>query len=150
MDVAALLKAKGSRVVTTRGGSPIQTVMHRMTLERIGAAVVTGPGDERIVGIISERDIVRGMAEHGATVLSMRVSDLMTHAVKTCAPQDSMKHVMAVMTLGRIRHLPVVDGSKLCGIVSIGDVVKNRLEEMELEANVLRDACMAGRVALAS
>jgi CBS domain-containing protein len=121
-----------------------------MALERIGALIVTGPGDERIVGIISERDIVRGMAEHGVAVLNMRVSGLMTYAVKTCAPHDSLKHVMVVMTLGRIRHLPVVDGSRLCGMVSIGDVVKNRLQEMELEVNVLRDACLAGRVALAS
>ncbi len=150
MNVAALLKAKGSRVVTTRRESSIQTLLRRMALERIGALIVTGPGDERIVGIISERDIVRGLAEHGAAVLNMRVSDLMTHTVKTCAPHDSMKHVMTVMTRGRIRHLPVVDGSGLCGIVSIGDVVKYRLEEMELEVNVLRDACMVGRVALAS
>lgn len=150
MNVAALLKAKGTRVVTTRSETPIQTVMHRLTLERIGAAVVTGPGDERIIGIISERDIVRGMAEHGVAVLSMRVSGLMTHSIKTCAPHDSIKHVMAVMTLSRIRHLPVVDGTALRGIVSIGDVVKYRLEEMELEVNVLREACMAGRVALAS
>ncbi len=150
MNVAALLKAKGSQVVTTRRESSIQMLMCKMTLQRIGALVVTGPGDERIVGIISERDIVRGLAEHGTAVLNMRVSDLMTHTVKTCAPQNSMNHVMAVMTRGRIRHLPVVEGRGLRGIVSIGDVVKCRLEEMELEVNVLRDACMVGRAALAS
>lgn len=150
MNVAAILKAKGSRVVTTRSALSIQTVMRRMTVERIGALIVTGPGDERIVGVISERDIVRGLAEYGAAVMTMRVSDLMTHAVEICAPQDSVKHVMAVMTRGRIRHLPVVDGRGLCGIVSIGDVVKYRLEEMALEVGVLRDAYMAGRVALAS
>ncbi len=150
MNVATLLKTKGNRVVTIRVESPIQTVMHRMAIEQIGALVVTGPGDERIVGIVSERDIVRGLAERGAAVMNLRVADLMTHKVRTCALQDSVKHIMAVMTRGRIRHLPVVDGHKLCGIVSIGDVVKNRLEEMTLEVDVLRDAYMAGRVALAS
>jgi len=150
MNVAALLKMKGSRVVTTRRESSIQTLMRRMTLERIGAVIVTGLGDERIVGIISERDIVRGLTEYGAAVRNMRVSDLMTHTVKTCTPEDSMKHVMTVMTRGQFRHLPVVDEHGLCAIVSIGDVVKFRLEEMELEVNVLRDACMAGRMALAS
>lgn len=150
MNVAALLKMKGTRVVTTRRESSIQGLMRRMSQERIGAVIVTGPGDERIVGIISERDIVRGLAEHGAVVLGMRVSDLMTHTVKTCTLKDSIKHVMTVMTRGRFRHLPVVDGHRLCGIVSIGDVVGFRLEEMELEVNVLRDACIAGRVALAS
>jgi len=150
MNVATLLKAKGNRVVTTHGESTIQTLTHRMTLERIGALVVTSPGDERIIGIISERDVVRGLSEHGVAVLKMRVSDLMTRSVKTCRPQDGIKHVMAVMTRGRIRHLPVVDGSGLGGMISIGDVVKYRLEEMELEVNVLRDACITGRAALAS
>ena len=150
MNVAALLKAKGSRVVTVRRGAPIQTLLNRMALERIGALVVTKLSDEEIIGIISERDIVHGLADYGAAILSMQVSDLMTHTVKTCTPQDSMKHVMAVMTGSRVRHLPVVDGSGLCGIVSIGDIVKYRLEEMELEVNVLRDACAIGRAALAS
>ncbi len=150
MNVAALLTVKGRRVVTTRREISIQTLMRKMTLERIGALIVTGPGGERIAGIISERDIVRGLAEHGPAVLNMRASELMTQTVKTCAPQDSVKHVMAVMTRARIRHLPVVEEGGLRGIVSIGDVVKYRLEEMKLEVDVLRDTCMAGRVALAS
>lgn len=150
MNVATILNAKGNRVVTARRESPIQTIMRRMALERIGAVVVTGPGDDRIVGIVSERDIVRGLVEYGTALQTMRVADLMTDAVRTCTPGDSIKQVMAVMTRSRIRHLPVVGDRGLCGIISIGDVVKYRLEEMELEVNVLRDACIAGRFAVAS
>lgn len=150
MNVAAVLRIKGNQLVTARREIRIEAVMHQMTLERVGAVVVTSPGNDRIVGMISERDIVRGLVEYGAAALMMRISDLMTHSIKTCNPQDSLKQVMAVMTCGRIRHLPVVDERGLCGIVSIGDIVKHRLGEMELEVNVLRDACLAGRLAVAS
>ncbi len=145
MNVAELLNAKGNRIVTTRRQSSIQTIMHRMALERIGAIVVTGTGGDRIVGIISERDIARGLAEHGTELLTMHAVDLMTHSVRTCAPQDGVKQVMALMTLSRIRHLPVTDDRGLCGIISIGDVVKYRLEETNHEVNALRDSCIAGR-----
>jgi CBS domain-containing protein len=142
MNVAALVNAKGSRVVTTRRETPVEALVHRMTAERIGAVVVTRRNDDRIEGMISERDIIRGLAENGPAVLTMRAADLMTRAVRTCAPTDSIKHIMAIMTRSRIRHLPVVQEHRLCGIVSIGDVVKYRLEVMELEINVLRDLCI--------
>ncbi|MEE9479058.1 MAG: CBS domain-containing protein, partial [Kiloniellales bacterium] len=89
------------------------------------------------------RDVVRGLADHGTELLEMRVIDLMTSPVKTCTLEANIKDVMAVMTRSRIRHLPVVETGALIGIISIGDVVKNRLEEVELEADVLRDAYIA-------
>jgi CBS domain-containing protein len=115
-----------------------------MRLERIGAVVVSKDG--RIVdGILSERDIVYGLTAHGAAVVDLPVSDLMSKAVHTCRPDSEMRDVMHQMTLHRIRHLPVTDNGVLCGIVSIGDVVKNRLEDMELEAGVMHDYIVARR-----
>jgi CBS domain-containing protein len=89
-------------------------------------------------GILSERDIVRSLAEHGTALLSLPVEDLMTRRVITCGPEDTVEELMSLMTERRIRHLPVLDGGRLCGLVSIGDIVKNRLEEVEYEATSLR------------
>ena len=104
----------------------------------LGALVVSEDGDG-VAGIISERDIVRGLPEHGAGLLEMKVSGIMTSEVKTCAPDDKVPDIMGEMTRSRFRHMPVVNDGKLCGIISIGDVVKNRLEELETETHVLRD-----------
>ncbi len=150
MKVQGLLKTRGDRVVTTYPEMTIQTIARRMTIEGIGAIVVVHSADDRIAGIISERDISRALSEHGAELLKMHVADVMTPSVRTCTPRDSVKHVMTVMTHSRIRHLPVIDDGRLCGIISIGDVVKNRLREKELEVNVLRDTCITARSALAS
>ena len=150
MNVQGLLKVKGDRVVTTYPEATIQTIARRMMREGIGAIVVVNPADDRVAGIISERDIARALNEHGAELLKMHVADIMTRSVRTCTPQDSVKHVMTVMTHSRIRHIPVIDRRRLCGIISIGDVVKNRLQERELEVNVLRDTCITARSALAS
>ncbi len=150
MNVQGLLKTKGDRVATTYPEMTIQTIARRMTVEGIGAIVVLHSADDRIAGIISERDIARALGEHGAKLLKMRVADVMTTSVRICIPRDSVKHVMTVMTHSRIRHLPVIDDGGLCGIISIGDVVKNRLREKELEVNVLRDTCITARSALAS
>jgi CBS domain-containing protein len=98
-----------------------------------------------IEGLISERDIVYGLARHGSRTLTMFVSELMHHKVLTCSPEDSITHIMAEMTRAKVRHLPVVAHGELRGIVSIGDVVKNRLDEAELEVHVLRDAYIARR-----
>ena len=138
MKVQAMLDAKGSKVVTTRPYATVATVIGMLKLERIGALVVTGPSGE-VTGIISERDIVRGLVDHGDELLKLPASKLMTQSVKTCSPGNNIKDVMAEMTRSRTRHLPVLDGGRLCGIISIGDVVKNRLEELETETNVLRD-----------
>ncbi len=138
MKVKAMLAVKGSKVTTTRPNATIATAIRMMKLEGIGALVVSDD-DEAVGGIISERDIVRGLVDHGHELLEMRVAELMTRAVKTCTPEANIKEVMAEMTRSRVRHLPVFDDGKLRGIISIGDVVKNRLEELETETNVLRD-----------
>lgn len=142
MKVESILKSKGSKVMTTRPAAKIATVVTKMRLEKVGALVVSDDG-VRVLGLISERDIVHGLAEHGAELLDLSVAELMTRGGPTCAPADSVRKVMADMTQRRVRHLPVLENGRLGGIVSIGDVVKNRLEEVELEANVLRDAYLA-------
>ena len=142
MKIADVLKGKGSSVVTTRPDSTIDTVIRRMRLERIGAVIIS-PDGKSIIGILSERDIVRALAEHGAALLAYKAQDLMTREVVTCSREDTLQSVMVKMTQRRIRHLPVVEQGRLAGIVSIGDAVKSRLEEVELEANVLRDAYLA-------
>jgi CBS domain-containing protein len=140
MKVQTILSAKGGRVETIGPDRQIALAALKLRDARIGALVVSTHGRE-VKGIISERDIVRGIAERGAAALDLAVRNLMTPKVITCSPDDSVTHLMELMTSRRIRHVPVVtaDG-ELCGIVSIGDVVKNRLEELELEATVLRDA----------
>lgn len=137
MDVASLLGSKGSRVVTTRPDATISEVVHKLKQERIGALVVS-EDDVGVVGIISERDIVRALADHGSAVMERKVEVLMTREVVTCAPDDRIATLMAKMSHRRIRHLPVLDDGRLCGMISIGDVVKHRLEEIESEADALR------------
>ena len=138
MNVASILKSKGKNVVTTRPDAKIAEVVRELKDERIGALVVSEDKIE-VLGIISERDIVRGLADHGLDLLDMRVDELMTREVFTCAPTDRTSKLMAKITERRIRHLPVIENGALCGIVSIGDVVKVRLDEIESEANALRD-----------
>ncbi len=138
MNVASILKSKGKNVVTTRPDAKIAEVVRELKDERIGALVVSEDNIE-VLGIISERDILRGLADHGLDLLDMRVDKLMTREVFTCAPTDQTSKLMAKMTERRIRHLPVMENGALCGIVSIGDVVKVRLDEIEYEAKALRD-----------
>ncbi len=142
MKVAEILKSKGTKVVTMRPGSTIDTVVHRMRLERIGAVIIS-PDGKSILGVLSERDILHALAEHGADLLRVKAEDLMTREVVTCSREDALQSVMVKMTQRRIRHLPVVEQGQLVGIVSIGDAVKSRLEEVELEASVLRDSYLA-------
>lgn len=146
MRVSDILANKGNRVVTVRSDVSVAMAVHKLVLERIGALVVSDDG-EHIDGIVSERDIVRALAAEGAALLNAdrRVADIMSHSVRVCSPDDTIKHVMDVMTRYRVRHLPVVEGGRLAGIVSIGDVVKSRLDELELETSVLRDAWIASR-----
>ena len=142
MLVKEMLKAKRSDVVTVRPSDTIETLVHRLNLENIGAVVESENG-KQVDGIISERDLVRGLAHHSAHMLAMKVADLMTQKVLSCHPDDNVKDIMKQMTQRRIRHLPVVENSELKGLIGIGDVVKDRLELMELEANVLRDQLVA-------
>lgn len=142
MTVAAILKVKGTHVESTTPETTLYSAAWTLKSRGIGALVVTSEDRARILGIVSERDIVRGLIEHGEHLLALPVSRVMTSPVLTCAPEDRITAVMARMTRHRVRHLPVVDGGRLCGLVSIGDLVKNRLDELELEANILRENLM--------
>jgi len=138
MNVKSILKTKGATVETIRPDATLGAAIDALALKRIGVLVVSEDSDA-ILGIISERDIVAGLAKHGASLLDMPVASMMTQAVKTCAPTDPITDVMEIMTNRRIRHVPVLNNGKLSGIVSIGDAVKHRLWELETEAGYLRD-----------
>jgi len=137
MHVAAVIKRKGSNVVSIAPDRTIADATKLLTENRIGAVLVLD-GTSGILGIISERDIIRGLAQHGTGALGQRVDALMTRDVQHCSPRDTIADVMNVMTKRRFRHLPVVDEGKLLGMISIGDVVKQRLDETELEVETLR------------
>jgi len=142
VKVENVLKVKGTTVEMASPDDRAIAAIGRLNSKGIGALVVSGDG-QHLEGVFSERDVVRGLARFGDRALSMRVGELMSRAVPVCSPSDTLKHVMAEMTRTRHRHLPVVEGGRLRGIVSIGDLVKHRLDEMELEASVLRDAYLA-------
>ena len=141
MTIASVLQGKGSQVETITAEDRLVDAVRRLGEKRIGALPVVEDG--RIVGIISERDIVYGLIDHGAEVLDKPVSELMTRHPFTCSPQAGVKEAMRLMAMKRIRHLPVVKDGKLAGIISIGDVMKNRLDELELEGHVLHDYIVA-------
>ncbi len=144
MKVETILQKKGRHVETIAPDASLQLAVHKLVMDNIGALVVS-PDGERVEGVFSERDVVRGLAKRGASLLDVTVASVMSRGVPVCSPGDLLTAVMSQMTGTRNRHLPVVDKGRLCGIVSIGDVVKHRLEEVELEANVLRDAYLARR-----
>ena len=144
MRVADILKGKGAAVMTVKPTETIGSFAQRLRLAGVGSMIVSHDGNS-IDGIISERDIAYALPAHGPELPDMRVSDLMTTQVVTCKPQDTIAEVARIMTLRRIRHVPVKEGGRLVGVVSIGDVLAHRLSEIELEANVLRDIAMAGR-----
>ncbi|AVO45353.1 CBS domain-containing protein [Phreatobacter cathodiphilus] len=141
MNVKSILDAKGRAVATIAPDATLAAAAHMLAEKRIGAVVVTGAGHS-VAGILSERDIVRSLAEHGAGALDRSVAETMTRKVVTCSEQDSIGQLMESMTDGKFRHLPVVEGGRLVGIISIGDVVKRRLAEIESEANALKDYVM--------
>ena len=138
MHVKVILKDKGSAVETIQPDTTIADVIDRLKSRRIGVLVVSGNG-QSVDGIIFERDIENGLAEHGTSLLDQRVDVLMTANVRTCPGEDTVMSVMELMTDRRIRHVPVVEEGRLTGIVSIGDAVKNRLHELENEASQLRE-----------
>lgn len=137
MNVATILRLKGSSVVTVKPEAPIADVARVLAGARIGAVVISSDG-KRVKGILSERDIVAALAGRGADVLALQASELMTSKVTTCVLDDDVAGLMSVMTERRIRHVPVVRHGELCGIISIGDVVKSRVGEIEQEADALR------------
>jgi CBS domain-containing protein len=138
MTVKAILSAKGDEVATIEPNTNVAAAAKLLAERKIGALVVTG-ADCRVVGIVSERDIVQELAAHGAASLDLPLNEVMTRRVMTCSPSDTICSVMERMTQGKFRHLPVVEQGRLSGIVSIGDVVKHRLQEMEREQSALRD-----------
>ncbi len=138
MNVTTILSTKGREVATISPTATVAEAAKVMADRKIGALVITGAGD-RITGIVSERDIVRALAKHGAAALQLPLNDVMTRKVVTCGPNDSISNLMELMTHGKFRHLPVVDSEKLAGIISIGDVVKIRLAELESEQSALRE-----------
>ncbi|HWP27120.1 MAG TPA: CBS domain-containing protein [Xanthobacteraceae bacterium] len=138
MYVREILSVKGRKVVTIEPATTLAAATEILAENRIGALVVTGAGG-RIVGILSERDIVQALSARGAKALDQPASEFMTRKVATCTPADTISSIMERMTEGKFRHVPVVEQGKLAGIISIGDVVKHRLMEMEQEQAALRD-----------
>jgi len=138
MHVSTLLSAKGSAVVTVPSGASVTDVVGVLTDQRIGAAVVSDDG-KHIAGIVSERDIVRALAMTGIDAMIQPVAAIMTTDVVTAAPDTTIEQLMATMTDRRVRHVPVTVNGELAGIVSIGDVVKDRIQSLELESKALQD-----------
>jgi CBS domain-containing protein len=138
MTVKKILSRKGSDVVTIAPTASLSDAVKLLAARRIGAIVVTGP-DNRVAGILSERDIVRVIAERGPEVLADNVGSVMTRKVTTCSQTDTIALIMERMTTGKFRHLPVIDQSRLVGVISIGDVVKSHVEEIEHESEALRE-----------
>jgi CBS domain-containing protein len=136
MTVAAILKHKGARVETVRPNATVQQVCDLLADKRIGATIVVGAGGE-VVGVVSERDIVQAVSKNGTAGLTRPVHEIMTRDVATCRLTDSSESLMELMTRGRFRHVPVVEGGRLIGIVSIGDIVKRRIEDSELERHAM-------------
>ena len=138
MLIADVLKTKGSSVFMLRTTDTVMSAAHQLSEHRVGALVVE---DTRLhpVGIFSERDLVNAVARHGPPALEYSVKSLMNTPLITCRPSDRIDAALATITLRKIRHLPVMEGDRLVGLVSIGDLVKHRLDEKELESNVLRE-----------
>jgi CBS domain-containing protein len=138
MIVKSILSAKGGDVISIEPTATLDTAVKTLAEHKIGALLVLGP-DRRVIGILSERDIVRVLAERGASVLSQPLAQVMTRKVITCSQSDSVGVLMERMTTGKFRHLPVIEDEQVIGVVSIGDVVKHRLQEIEHESAALRD-----------
>ncbi|MBO0335169.1 CBS domain-containing protein [Sneathiella sp. CAU 1612] len=143
MNVAGILKVKGSDVITASPTDSIATVSNVLGEKRIGAVLVVD-GAGKLCGVLSERDIVRGLSESGEGCLKLLAKDLMTSDLVTTSPSETIDNVMALMTEKRIRHLPVLNDGELAGFISIGDVVKSRMDEVEREAAALRDYIATG------
>jgi CBS domain-containing protein len=144
MRVENILQSKGWAVETIQSGATMAHALHRLVTAGIGALVVSDDG-ETVLGTLSERDVVWALSRQGGAVLELHVGECMTRGGPVCEPDDFIQDAMAEMTRRRQRHLPVMRDGKLAGVISLGDVVKNRLDELELETNVLRDAYISRR-----
>jgi CBS domain-containing protein len=133
--IADVLKNKGAGVLTIAPDTTVSDLLSGLVTRNVGAMVVVG--SDGLVGIVSERDIVRMLHEHGAAALGRHVADIMTSQVITCSPDDSVDSLSVLMTTHRVRHVPVMDNGQLAGIVSIGDVVKTRMEALQAEREAL-------------
>ena len=138
MSVHRLLRHKGNYVPFIRSTASIRDVIDKLDVDDVGALVVTDD-DQTILGLISERDIVRGLQKHGDGALNMQVTDLMTKDVFTCEIADPLSDVMALMDKHQFRHVPITDSGRVCGIIHMLDVVKYRLDEINREAEALKD-----------
>lgn len=143
MQISAILQDKGGEVVSVTSSMSVLEVAQLLRQRRIGAVLVKNPQGP-IEGVLSERDIIGGLATQGAAVLDEPAHALMTAKVITCTPHDEVQEALEVMTNNRVRHLPVMDAGKLVGMVSIGDLVKARIRETELEAEAMREYIVAG------
>jgi CBS domain-containing protein len=143
MHVAAILKDKGRAVETARPDAKLMDVARKLAAKRIGAVVIIDRHGD-VAGIVSERDIIRALATDGAESLEWPVAEVMTRDVLTCNDGDTLDHLMSQMTARRFRHLPVISDGTLSGIVSIGDVVKHHIAEVEMEASAMRDYIATG------
>ena len=141
MKIQELLNSKSGAVVTIDVGDTIGSAAQKMSVHKIAALVVTR--DEHPVGVVSEQDVVAAVAEDGAQAGTRPLSRLIKSAIESIAPDTSLKQAMSMMTHARLRHLPVISNDVLVGIVSLGDIVKNRLDELALERDVLRDIYIA-------
>ncbi len=138
MSIADVLQHKGNEVIKAAPTDTMLSIVQKLSEHRIGAVIVED-ARMRPTGIVSERDFVNAVARHGTAALAMTAESLMSSPIVSCRPTDSVETAMSAMTLAKIRHLPVIDQGRLKGIVSIGDLVKHRLDEKALEANVLLD-----------
>lgn len=143
MNVATILKAKGRSVTTVRPDTTLQDVAGKLAARKIGAVVVVGDNGA-VAGIISERDVIRAIAERGVAALEMPASRFMTRDVITCSETSLVDETMEIMSAGRFRHLPVVEDGSLVGIISIGDVVKNHVATVEMEVSAMRGYLATG------
>ncbi len=144
MRISDLLRVKGTKVITVTPDTKVRSLLQVLADEKIGAAVVSADGAS-VDGIVSERDVVRAFAQRGAAVMSEPVTEIYTAQVRTVAPETSLDDVMRLMTEHRMRHAPVVVDGALSGLVSIGDVVKSRIDELETERTALSDYITTGR-----
>ena len=138
MTVKTILSGKGSDVTTIEPTATLEYGIRILAERGIGALVVLA-ADHRVIGVLSERDIVRALAERGAGALTEPLAQVMTRKVSTCTQSETVNFIMEQMTAGKFRHMPVVEQKRLVGIVSIGDVVKHRLTQMERESEALHD-----------
>ena len=143
MTIESILKRKGSNVTTIAPETSIKSAADWLRAKNIGALVVTS--EDAVLGLISEREIVHAFSRYGEAAGAMPVKEIMLHGGITVTPEESVNRVMNLMTHHRVRHMPVLRDGKLAGIVSLGDVVKHRLEDLELETSVLRDVYHASR-----